>query len=441
MATVAANAPALKTRTMAALRYPNFRLYFIGQLVSLSGTWMQIVAQGWLVFNLTREELWLGVVACAAGVPSLILSPFAGVLVDRFPRRNILIVSQTVQMILSLILAALTFAGVVQVWHIVALAFVLGITNAIDAPARQTIIADLVGHDDLTSGIALNSIMFNASRVFGPAAAGITLTQVGPAWCFLLNGLSFVAVIAMLFVMRVTQKIQRGGGLSPLQRLREGLAFARRHPTIAPLLLMAATASLFTINISTLLPAYADTVLNSPKAGYSAISTAIGIGAVVAGVLMTTLGRRFGRGRVVFSMVAFVTVCATLFTRVTSLEAATVLSVLYGFGIILQFVTTNTLIQSEVPDEFRGRVMSLYTLTFFGVSPFGALLLGFLAGGVGYQGDLVYGLAANGLPLLNSAAAALQGLGTPNAMTVYTLAGGFISLFILLRSPQVRRLL
>ena len=152
------------------------------------------------------------------------------------------------------------------------------------------------------------------------------------------------------------------------------------------------------------------------------------------------VARRFGRGRVVFSMVIFVTISAVIFTRVSSIELATLFAALYGFGIIMQFVTTNTLIQSEVPDEFRGRVMSLYTLTFFGVSPFGALLLGFIASGIGYQGDLVYGLAANGLPMLNTVTATLRGLGTPNAMAVYTLLGGFISLYILLRTPKVRSL-
>lgn len=412
MATIAQPRTGLQAGTLSALRYPNFRLYFIGQLISLSGSWMQIVAQGWLVFNLTKSELWLGIVACAAGLPALLLSPFAGVMVDRFPRRKILLISQTVQMILALILAWLTFTEVVQVWHIVGLAFLLGITNAIDAPSRQTIIVDLVGRDDLTSGIALNSIMFNASRVFGPAAAGIALTQVGPASCFFLNGLSFLAVIFMLFIMQVESPNRSTGNLKPIQRLKEGLHFSRNHPTIAPLLLLAMVASVFTANISQLMPAFADEILHSPKEAYASIQTATGIGAVFAGILMAYLGRWFGRGRVVTAMAVFVTIIMIFFTRNTSIPNANFLIALFGFGIILEFVTVNTLIQSEVPDEFRGRVMSLYTLMWFGFSPFGALALGLTA----------------------------EKIGTPDAMLLYAIIGGVLSVIILLRSGRARRL-
>ncbi len=414
MTTLAASSnTGLRTSTLAALRYPNFRLYFAGQLISLSGSWMQIIAQGWLVFQLTREELWLGIVACAAGLPSLLLSPFAGVLVDRIPRRRLLIISQTAQMLLALTLAALTFSGVVQVYHIVALAFLLGITNAVDAPSRQSIIVDLVGHDDLSSGIALNSIMFNVSRIVGPAAAGVLLAQVGAAWCFLFNGISFLAVIFMLFIIHPQAALPPTGSLSPIRRLKEGLRFSRYHPTIAPLLLLAFVSGLFTVNLSTLFPAFADVVLKSPTEGYAAISTAMGFGAVAAGVLMTWLGKHFGRGQVITAMVVFVMLVGLLVSRTTTVSSAAALMALFGFGIILQFVTTNTLIQSEVPDEFRGRVMSLYTLTFFGLSPFGALALGAVA----------------------------NVIGTPDAMALYTLAGGLLSLLVLLRFPRMRALL
>lgn len=412
MTTAVQQNTALRANTLAALRYPSFRLYFVGQLVSLSGSWMQIIAQGWLVFQLTRDELWLGIVACAAGLPSLLLSPFAGVIVDRVPRRRLLLISQTAQMSLAFILAALTFAGVVQVAHIVILAFLLGVTNALDAPARQTIIVDLVGHDDLTSGIALNAIMFNASRIFGPAAAGLLLTQVGPAWCFFFNGVSFLAVIAMLSIMRVGSAATPAGSLSPLRRLKEGLRFSRHHPTIAPILLLAVVASTTTSNISTLFPAFADLVLKSPADGYATISIAMGIGAVSAAVSMTALGRLFGRGAVISAMVMFVPVVSLAIAQTTSVPVAAFFIALLGFGIILQFVTMNTLIQSEVPDEFRGRVMSLYTLTFFGLAPFGALALGGLA----------------------------NVIGNPAAIALYGLAGGVFSVWVVLRFPRVRRL-
>jgi MFS family permease len=370
------------------------------------------VAQGWLVYHLTQSELALGIVACAAGVPALILSPVAGVMVERIPRRNILIFSQIYQMILAFVLAFLTATNMVQVWHIIVLAFLLGIINAIDAPARQTIIKDMVGTENLPSGIALNAIMFNASRVVGPAAAGIALTQLGPAWCFFVNGLSFLAVIFMLIIIKVQTLVAKNDQFAPLARLREGLAFARHHATIRPLLLLAINASLFTVNISTLLPAFADTVLHSPKEGFAALSTATGIGAVIAAMLIPIAGRRFGRGRVVTVMGIFTTLACIVVSQTSDATIATIFMGIYGFAIIMQFTTVNTLIQSEVPDEFRGRVISLYTLSWFGVSPFGALALGLVA----------------------------QLIGAPIAILIYSIIGGVLGGIVALRSPEMRRL-
>lgn len=394
---------------LSAFRYPNFRLYFGGQLISTSGTWMQTVAQGWLVYNLTKSELWLGVVACAAGLPSLFLSPFAGVLVERLPRHKVLMVTQTFQMLLAFILAALTFGGVVQVWHVVLLSFFLGMTNAVDAPARQTLVVDLVGKEDLSSGISLSSTMYNASRVFGPSAAGIALVQFGPAWCFLINGLTFFAVLLSLFLLKIEKKKREYGAFSPLLDLRKGLAFSRFHPVIAPVLLLATVGAVFSFNVWTLLPAFADTALNSPKEGYAALSVANGIGAVVAAVLVTTLGRRLGRGRIVLLMSLFTPLMTLALSGARSLTVAIPLTVLTGFGLILQFVTMNTILQSEVDDNFRARVLSLYTVTFFGIAPFAALLLGAMA----------------------------ERISTSGAVAFCAVAGGVLNVIILARSPKV----
>jgi MFS family permease len=432
--------PGIQTTTLAAFRHNNFRLYFIGQLISLSGTWMQTVAQGWLVFHLTQSELWLGVVACAAGMPSLVLSPFGGVIVDRVPRRRILLFSQFAQMLLAFTLAWLTFTHVVQVWHIVTLAFLLGVVNAIDAPSRQAIVADMVGRDDLTSGIALNSMMFNASRIFGPAAAGILLRLVGPAWCFFLNGVSFLAVIGMLLIIHIASAVNPTTAFAPLRQLKEGLRFSRRHPTIAPLLLLAAVSSLFVINVTSLLPAFAATVLHSPTEAYATMSTATGVGAVFAAGLMALAGKRFGRGRVVLVMSIFTPLSVFLLSRVTALPLAILLAGLYGFGIILQFVTTNTLIQSEVPDEFRGRVLSLYTLMFFGVAPFGALALGVTAGGFGVASTLAFNLTAHGQLTLTGVWPTLVGIGTPDALALYAVIGVLLNVWIMARAAGVRAL-
>jgi len=314
--------------------------------------------------------------------------------------------------VLAFVLAALTATNAVQVWHIVLLAFLLGVTNAVDAPARQIIIKDMVGAENLPSGIALNAIINNASRVVGPAVAGIVLTQIGPAWCFFVNGLSFLAAILMLAVIHVQTLAVKHAQFAPIARLREGVAFTRRHPTLRPLLLMTVVASLFTGNINTLLPAYADTVMHSPKEAFAALSTAVGVGAVIAAMLIPVFGRRFGRGWVVTVMGAFTLLSGLVVAFTGDLRVATVCMAVHGFALIMQFTTVNTLIQSEVPDEFRGRVLSLYTLSWFGLSPFGALILGVVA----------------------------QAIGAPAAILIYTVLGGVLGGYVVLRSRETRQL-
>ncbi len=390
-----------RVNTFAALRHSNFRLYFFGQLVSISGTWMQQVAQGWLVFHLTRSELWLGIVACASGAPALLLSPFAGVLVDRFPRRVILLCTQTIQMTLAFILALLVFTNLVQVWHIVLLAFLLGIANSVDAPARQAIIKDMVGGADMPSGIALNAIMINGARVVGPAIAGMLLATVGAAWCFFLNGATFLAVLFSLAIMTVPNRIPSVRGLSPLRQMREGLQFARQHDTILPLLLLATVASVFVANNMTLLPAFADTVLHSPVQALALMSTAQGIGAVCAALLLGTLAAYIGRGRVAGVMLLVISGTMMLLSRMTLVPLAVALMLMFGFCLVSFFVNTNTMIQTIVPDEFRGRVMALFTVTFTGIMPFGALALGVIAEQVGAANAMaLYGMINFGLALL-----------------------------------------
>jgi MFS family permease len=412
MASVTSIGDGLQVKTFAAMQHPNFRIYFSGQIISLSGTWMQTVAQGWLIFHLTRDEFMLGLVACIAGLPALLLSPVAGVYIDRFPRRNTLLISNLILMTIALVMAVLTFTGSIATWHVLVLAALTGIGNAIDAPSRQSIIADLVGHRDLNSGIVMNATMFNTSRIIGPALAGIILTQYGAAWCFLLNGISFMVVITTLLLLRIEHERRGEGGFAPLARLREGWQFASLHPVVAPLLLLAFIASALTTNITQILPAFADTVLNAPRDGFAILSTATGIGAASAALSMLALSKRIKRGRIVTSMIVFTTITTTLAAASATVPVAAVFFAGYGFGIILLFVTVNTLIQSQVPDEFRGRVMSLYTLTFFGVGPFGALLLGLLA----------------------------RVIGTPTAIMTYTLLGGFLSLLVIARARRILQL-
>lgn len=397
-----------RTGTFSALRHTNFRLYFAGQFVAISGMWMQMIAQGWLVYDITGSELWLGIVAASAGLPSLVLSPFGGVVADRWPRRYLLMITSVIQMALALILAALVLLGTVQVWHVVVLAALGGITKSVDAPARQAFVKDMVGGDDLASGITLNSLMVNMARIVGPTLAGGMLATVGSGWCFLLAGLSYVAVLFSLRLMRVAHT-RRDNTVSPLAQLREGLVYSHRHPIIAPLLLLAAMTAALLVNTITLLPSFASNILHSPISGYSTLTTAQGVGAIVAGMLMATLTTRLGHGRVLGLMQAALVVSTLTLARTTTLPAAALMMGVYGFALVLIFVNTNTLLQTQVPDDFRGRVLSLFTLTFVGVAPVGALLMGGVA-------DLV---------------------GTPTTITLYACLNGAAALAIFARWPQV----
>ncbi|MBA3868403.1 MAG: MFS transporter [Anaerolineae bacterium] len=408
MTELAANA---RVSTLSALKSPNFRLYFVGQLVSVSGTWMQNVAEGYLVFKLTQSELWLGLVACAAGLPLIFLAPVAGTIVDRVPRRKLMMFTQTAQMILAFISAYLTFSDKIQVAHIVVLAFCLGITNALDAPARQTFVVEMVGRDDLQSGIALNSILNSASRVLGPTAAGLALVQFGPAWCFLINGLSFLAVLISLFFMDVPYAIKYVAGTPPLKLMREGFEFARRHEVVAPLLLLTAGVGLFTVPIIRLFPAYAELVLHSPTDGYALVSAAQGVGSILGGILVGWLSHRLGRGRVIGVSIILGAISTVLFAYQSNMALSAFMCTLTGVFLILEVVDINTLLQAVVPDGYRGRVLSLYTLTFLGLAPFSSVALGALA----------------------------TWLGTSEAIGIYGILGGVMGLAVIFRWRSVVR--
>lgn len=370
---------------------------------------MQNLAQGYLVFQLTRSEAWLGVVACAAGLPFVVLAPLAGVIVEQIPRRRLLMVTQTVQMLLAFILAALAFTGLVQVWHIVVLAFLLGVSNALDMPARQTFVIEVVGNDLLHSGIALNSILTSASRVLGPMAAGIALARLGPAWCFLLNGLSFVAVLVMLAIMHVPHAIQSVRSPNPIDSLRQGLNFCRHHDTIAPLLVLAAIGGFSIVPLIQILPAFADVVLHSPSDGYAAITASQGVGSVLAGISVGWLALRVGYGRLLVATAVSGALATILLAMQHTIPAAMLMTLLSGLSMVLFFVSLNTSIQTIVPNEYRGRVLALYTLSFMGIAPFSALLLGLLASWVG----------------------------TPTAMIVFALFGIGTTVLVFLRWPNV----
>lgn len=370
-------------QTFAALGHFNYRLWFIGQLVSLMGTWMQTTAQGFLIYQLTHSAAYLGYVGFAAGVPSWLFTLYGGVIADRMSRRTLLVITQTSMMALAFLLAALAFTGLVRPWHIVVLAFLLGVANAIDAPTRQAFVVELVERQNLTNAIALNATMFNTATAVGPAVAGLTYAVLGPAWCFTLNGLSFIAVIAALLLMRLQPMRLARRTQSMIADLRAGLAYVTGNTNVLWLMGGLGAFSLIGLGMTALMPAWAVEILHGDAATNGWLLSARGIGSLIAGLFVASLGHFHGKGRWV-TLGGFVTALLMLAFAVTNRLPLSLLTMAgVGWGFMLVISLTNALIQLEVPDELRGRVMGIYTLVFFGLMPVGSLLAGVTATRIG----------------------------------------------------------
>ena len=368
--------------TLRALRHRNFQLFFSGQFVSLCGTWMQSVAQDWLVYRLTGSALLMSLVAFAGQIPVLLLSPVAGIVADRRNRQYTVIATQTASMLVALILAALTLLKVVKVWEIVILATSLGIVNAFDVPARQSFIIEMVGREDLLNAIALNSSMYNAARVIGPAIAGIVIAGIGEGWCFFGNGVSYIAVIAGLFMMRVApRELQRGG--SAVDNIVEGFRFARQTAPIRSLLLMVGLVSMTTMPVMVLMPIFADRILHGGARGLGWLVGSAGIGALLGGLTLASKRDVKGLGRWVWTAAAGVGVASIFFAGSRHFWLSVAFLLPAGFAMMVQMGSCNTLIQVMVPDRLRGRVMSVYSMMLIGVGPIGALARGALANRIG----------------------------------------------------------
>ncbi len=364
----------------AALRYPNYRLWFAGQATSLIGTWMQSVAQGWVVYELTGSKFALGAISFAGSLPTLFLMLPAGALVDRWSRRRLLVATQSVMMLYAFILAGLAASGVLQVWHIGLLAFTLGIANSFDAPARQAMAAEMVDdRRDLMNAVALNSAMFNLARILGPALGCIVLAAVGAAWCFTLNGLSFLAVIWALTKMRLPAAARPAKSDRLASDVGDGLRYVRHNPSVRALIMLAGASSLFGLTYATLMPAFAADILQVGEAGLGALNAAVGAGALIGSMTVAFMGRFRRKGRLLTAGSLIFPTALILFSSSRSFLLSLACLVFVGFGWVAQNATSNTLVQSIVPDELRGRVMAVYTFMFFGITPFGALLAGTLA--------------------------------------------------------------
>jgi MFS family permease len=381
--TAPASARSRVATAVRALRHRNFQLFFAGQLISLIGTWMQTVAQSWLVYRITGSTLLLGTVGFASQFPVFLIAPIGGTVADRSNRHRVVIVTQTASMILAFILAVLTLTNRITVPEIMALAAGLGIVNAFDIPARQAFLMDMVGREDLMNAIALNSSMFNGARIVGPAVAGIVVAAVGEGWCFFANSVSYIAVITGLLIMKIEHPVKLAKEGSPLEHIIEGFRFAAHTPPIRAILLLLGLVSLVGMPYSVLMPVFASQVLHGGARELGWLMGATGIGALLGALSLAARVGVKGLGRLIAMCAGGFGISLIAFSFSKMFWLSLILLVPVGFTMMVQMASTNTLLQSMVPDTMRGRVVALYTMMFMGVAPFGAFFAGAIAHRIG----------------------------------------------------------
>ncbi len=366
-------------KTFAAFRHRNYRLFFFGQLVSVIGTWMQTVAIGWLVYQLSNSAFTLGAVRFLSAIPVTLLTLVGGAVADRVEKRRVVVITESTAMVLAFILAALVYLGAVKIWQIALLGLLEGITDAFDIPARQSFVVEMVGKDDLMNAIALNSSLFNGARVFGPALAGVLIAVVGVTGCFFLNGVSYLAIVAAYLAMRLPVVPERAERKPMWHETLEALRYVRSHRTLRAVISLVTIVSLFGWPYSVLLPVFARDVLHVGASGYGFLMAANGAGALVGALTLASLGDSPHKRKLFYGgLFGF---CGMILGFALSkfywLSAATLAG--SGFFMIIFFATSNTSVQTRVPDELRGRVMGIYALAFLGLTPFGSLLAGSIA--------------------------------------------------------------
>jgi len=387
------------SRRFRAMQHRNFQLFIAGQLISLIGTWMQTTAQLWLVYKLTGSAALLGVFGFASQVPMLFLSSIGGYVGDRYDRHRGVIATQTISMILAFALAGLTLTKLINEWELIVVAFLVGIVNAFDVPIRQAFLVHMVGKEDLPNAIALNSSIFNGARVAGPAIAGFAIAWVGEGWCFFLNGLSFVAVIVALLMMRIERREIKPSTDSPLRSFVQGFRFAMSDLPMRSALLLLSVLSLFGLQYSVFMPIYAQDILKGNARTLGLLMSSAGIGAVLGALHFAARTHYKGLARWIAATSTTCSVCLILFSQAKTFWLRVAVLFVVGSAATSQMAATNTLIQNRVPDELRSRVMAVYATMFMGVQPIGALL----AGGVAKRIGAPYTLTAFGsLVLLGS---------------------------------------
>jgi MFS family permease len=362
-----------------ALRHRNFRLYIGGQAVSLVGTWLQAVAQSWLVYRLTDSPLLLGLTGFVSQAPVFFLAPLGGALADRVDKRRMLVLTQSASAALAGALGVLTLSGHVTIAQVLAVAGALGVVNAFDVPGRQSFVVDMVGREDLPNAIALNSSTVNAARMVGPAVAGVLVGAFGEGWCFVLNAASFTAVIVALLAMRVPPRRHAGSGPGALRAIGEALGFVRAHPTLRELLLLLGLVSVVGMPFAVLMPVFADRVLRGGSSALGLLLGSTGVGALLAALLLASRRSSRGLGRWVAGSAAGFGLALVAFSLARSLPLAAFLLAVAGFFMMTQMAASNTLLQVLTPDALRGRIMAFYSMMFMGMAPFGALGAGVAA--------------------------------------------------------------
>lgn len=379
-------------KTFSAFRHRNFRLYFSGQLISFTGTWMTTTAQGWLVYQLTGSKALLGIVAAAASAPMLVFATLGGWIADRYPKRFVIVCTQISSMLLSLAMAALVWTKIVQPWQIIALAVLGGITMAFDMPARQSFVIEMTSREDLMNAISLNSSAFNCARIVGPSVAGLLMAHISIAACFLCDGLSFIPVIAGLLMMHLPKKetqIASSGGA--IAQALDGFRYVWGHRRVLTILSLFTVVGVFGWSYSVLLPAFAHDVLHLGANGYGLLMAGSGVGALVAALGVASAGHMLPTRTMALGGVWIFSITLILFAYTRNLYLGVVLLAIVGFGLVLYFSTSNTVLQSIVPDEMRGRVMGIWALIFGGMIPLGSLQAGLMADILGTPATMAIG--------------------------------------------------
>ncbi len=385
------NAKGLKI-IFRSFQYRNYRLFFGGQSLSLIGTWIQRVAIPWLVYHLTGSSILLGVVAFASQIPTFIIAPFAGVLSDRWNRYHILIATQIGAMIQALILAYLYFSGTIQIWHIVVLGIILGCINAFDIPSRQSFVVEMVDNrEDLANAIALNSSMVNSARLLGPSIAGILIAFAGEGICFLVNGLSYIFVIISLVLMKIKPREINTKKQRVIKEMKEGFIYAFKFLPIRYVILLLALVSLMGMQYTVLMPVFAKDILHGDSHTFGFLVGASGLGALTGAIFLASRKNALGFDKIIAVSAGIFGFGLITFSLSRSFAISLLLMVITGLGMMLQMAASNTLLQTIVDDDKRGRVMSFYAMAFMGAAPFGSFFAGILANSIGAPNTIMIG--------------------------------------------------